>query len=191
MLASTLRRRSRRDNAEVGVGTLIIFIAMVLVAAVAAAVIIGTSGTLQQRAQQTGKDATSDVSSNMRIESAYGIRATSNDDVGSVRLIVTLAAGSVPVDLTETIIRYSDGSSPTLYKFGDLTYPFTLNWVRGTATDNVIEAGDLVELDFDLPSDLPPRSDFRLQLIHIIGAPQELDLVTPSTYAGNLYLELQ
>ena len=42
----------------------------------------------------------------------------------------------------------------------------------------------LVELNFDLPADLPPRSDFRLQLIHIIGSPQELQLVTPSTYAG-------
>ena len=191
MLASKLRRVFRNDRAEVGVGTLIIFIAMVLVAAVAAAVIIGTSGTLQQRAQATGKEATADVSSNMAVESIYGIRATNADDIGTISIAMKVASGSLPIDLSETLVRYSDGGDPVIYKFGDPTNPFTLDWIRGDGTNNVVESGDLVELNIDLASDLPPRTDFRLQLIHVIGSPQELSLTTPPTYSDDLYLNLQ
>ncbi len=111
----------RSDNAQVGIGTLIIFIAMVLVAAVAAAVLIQTSGVLQQKAQQTGKESTKEVSSNVAIDTIEGWRggtqaSESAHDVFSNELYrldirASLKVGSEPVDMNQAVITISDGTT--------------------------------------------------------------------------------
>ena len=49
-------------KAEMGVETLIIFISMILVAAVAAGVLIQTAGSLQEKSLSTGDQATAQIS---------------------------------------------------------------------------------------------------------------------------------
>ena len=106
----------RKDTrAQVGIGTLIIFIAMVLVAAVAAAVLIQTSGVLQQKAQATGKQATQEVSSNLIVKSIEGVRANnaSADMSGTIDLLklrVGLNVGSAPVDVNQVVVSITDGA---------------------------------------------------------------------------------
>lgn len=185
------RSLTRGDAAEVGVGTLIVFIAMVLVAAVAAAVIIGTSGTLQQRAQATGQDAVQEVSSNVVVSSVYGLRNSTSDDIYTVRMYVSLAAGAKPVPLDQMVIRYTDGTNVRIIKH-DGADNFTLSWVRGEGFDNVAVVGDLVELSFDtVSSELAPRTDFNLQVIPQIGSPVQLDLRTPATYATDTIIKIR
>jgi flagellin-like protein len=108
-------------RAQVGIGTLIIFIAMVLVAAVAAAVLIQTSGVLQQKAQTTGKEATKEVSSNIDIDSIEGWRggiqaSTSDPDTFSstiyrLDLRISLKVGSEPVDMNQAVLTITDGTT--------------------------------------------------------------------------------
>ncbi|MFA0822884.1 MAG: archaellin/type IV pilin N-terminal domain-containing protein [Methanomethylovorans sp.] len=103
-------------NAQVGIGTLIIFIAMVLVAAVAAAVLIQTSGTLQQKAQSTGKQATQEVSSNLIVKNIEGVRAKNSavalsSTIDLLRLKVGLNVGSQSVDVNQVVISITDGTT--------------------------------------------------------------------------------
>src|SRR5882672_1861145 len=91
------------DKAEVGVGTLIVFIAMVLVAAVAAAVLINTTGTLQERAQSTGKEATQEVASNLKVYNVYG--DVNGGKVDTLRINTGLSAGAVPMDVHQLVVR--------------------------------------------------------------------------------------
>lgn len=110
----------RDRRAQVGIGTLIIFIAMVLVAAVAAAVLIQTSGVLQQKAQTTGKEATKEVSSNIDIDSIEGWRGGLNsstskvdsfsDEIYRLDMRCSLKVGSEPVDLNQVVITITDGT---------------------------------------------------------------------------------
>jgi len=192
--ASYQLRPLRRDEAEVGVGTLIIFIAMVLVAAVAAAVIIGTSGSLQQRAQATGKEATAEVSSNMNVVGMYGQRNNTGSNLWNLHVYMTLSAGSVPIDLNQTIVRYGDGSADFLnIKHNDFAnYGFTLSWVRGSGVGAVAQTGDLVDLNFTMKNtELAPRTDFTLQILNAVGAPVELMVRTPPTYAADTHVLLK
>jgi flagellin FlaB len=79
---------NRDDIAAIGIGAMIVFIALILVAAVAAAVIIQTAEKLQQNAQKTGDDTQKSMSNKINI--IGGVRGATN----TVVLTLELAAGS-------------------------------------------------------------------------------------------------
>ena len=187
------------DRAEVGVGTLIVFIAMVLVAAVAAAVLINTTGTLQQRAQSTGKEATQEVSSNLKVLNVYGVRGNSTDaNLWDCQLNVELSAGALPMDLTKLIIRYSDGTNTRNYAYSSSALAnalgpstsFNATWVRGSGTGAVMQSGDLVQVHFN-NCNLAPRTSVDLSIIPEIGTPVEASFKTPATYGTDTTLTLR
>lgn len=95
------------ERGQVGIGTLIVFIAMVLVAAIAAGVLINTAGMLQTQAEATGEESTDLVSERMDVNSEVGIVSSNadNGELQSINITVTGAAGSSEIDLNETIIQ--------------------------------------------------------------------------------------
>ena len=94
------------DRGQVGIGTLIVFIAMVLVAAIAAGVLINTAGFLQSQAEATGQESTDLVSERIDVTSTVGIvNETSTDNLSSIRVGVAGAAGSNQIDLSSSTIQ--------------------------------------------------------------------------------------
>ena len=144
MKANNRRRVSKDNRAQVGIGTLIIFIAMVLVAAVAAAVLIQTSGVLQQKAQTTGKEATKEVSSNIDLDSIEGWRGglnasssvedTFSSQIYRIDLRASLKVGSEPVDMNQVVITITDGTTTNDLRYieGDLVTAKALVGSSGT-----------------------------------------------------------
>ena len=103
------------DRGQVGIGTLIVFIAMVLVAAIAAGVLINTAGFLQSSAEESGEQSSAQVTNRLQVVNAVGEDITTEEagsEVTTVELTVKKAPGADNVDLTTTTAQWvsSDGT---------------------------------------------------------------------------------
>ncbi|AUG48677.1 flagellin [Haloarcula taiwanensis] len=103
------------DRGQVGIGTLIVFIAMVLVAAIAAGVLINTAGFLQSSAQATGQQSSDSTTNRIQVVGMTGDHFTSNSEVGVVNITVKRAPGAGNVDLDKTTVQWI-GPSGSYYQ---------------------------------------------------------------------------
>lgn len=106
------------ERGQVGIGTLIIFISMVLVAAIAAGVLINTAGSLQTQAEATSEESRNLVSERIDVVSTVGIVDDSdNGTLGEIRIRVRGAVGSDQIDLSETTMQIigPDGSENLVF----------------------------------------------------------------------------
>jgi len=95
------KKNIKEDNkAMVGIGTLIIFIAMVLIAAVASSVLINTSEELQSRAKTVGTQTIREVSAGIAIEGITGYTNAGKDKIEYLALSIRPRAGSKDIDLS-------------------------------------------------------------------------------------------
>jgi flagellin FlaB len=90
----------KEEKAMVGIGTLIVFIAMVLIAAVAASVLISTSETLQQRARSVGTQTIREVSSGLAIDDITGYTNVNKTRIEYLSLQIRPRSGSRDIDLS-------------------------------------------------------------------------------------------
>ena len=105
------------DRGQVGIGTLIVFIAMVLVAAIAAGVLINTAGFLQSGAEETGQQSSDQVTNRLQEVSAVG--EVTGDSITRVEITVKKAPGANNIDLSTTTLQFVHSSGSTDMTFVD------------------------------------------------------------------------
>jgi flagellin-like protein len=192
---------------QVGIGTLIIFIAMVLVAAVAAGVLVNTSGLLQSQAEDTGADAQAQISNQIEVVTATGVVDTDNDNIETVELVVKKSAGSDPIDLSQASIQYtSDSASRTLtYVDGTTTSAteFTTESEKdvGSTTDpdQVLDSnGDRVKISVSAqaiegdtdPDGIAEGEEAMLRIVDQSGATTVYGVNVPDTLGSQDFVEV-
>jgi flagellin FlaB len=204
----------KNNLGQVGIGTLIIFIAMLLVAAVAATILIQTSGTLQQKAQQTGTEAIGEVAGNLIVETIIGERDESTtQNLSTYNITVRVAAGAGRIDINQLIIKAQDKDTSVFLNHTNVSVNDVLNascTLNGSAfnseqirdeddsfdPDNdiwVINSGDIVKLTINATGvgiASPPRTDLKFILTPETGNPVTISLTTPNSYGIKEFVRL-
>jgi len=126
----------KTDVGEVGIGAMIVFIAMVLVAGIAASVLIQTATRLESQAMKTGQDTIAEVATGVAVFDIKGYAATNTGgDLDLLSVCVRPRAGSADVDLSETYVELSNTDNKIVFNYSSTCYV-----ADGTGQDNVFGA---------------------------------------------------
>ena len=211
------RMLKEEDVGSIGIGAMIVFIAMVLVAGIAASVLIQTSTTLESQAMATGQETTKEVSTGLSVVNIEGYNVSGS--ITHLAVIVRPRAGSSDIDLAETVIEISDSETKNFLTYNS-NYTgkdsidgniFNSNFYTSDAThfsvivledaDNscsasgtvVVNSGDYVILGVNTSQcfgGLSPRDDIWGTVIPEIGSPGVISFKCPASFTEAV-MELQ
>ncbi len=188
-------------KAMMGVGVLLIFISTILTSALAAGVLIRTSGTLQQKTVEVEKTTRERLTTGLEF---YRINAYANLSNGLVRdyeVVARLKAGSSPIDLSETklVVTVEDIDLTLSYNaslLGNCTYgqlqpqrDFCVEDLFGNG-NSVIEEEELAMLRFRFNSTnaFPSNTYLFMQIFPKIGEVEEIQVRIPSIKSKKIQL---
>ena len=109
-MKNIFKKFKRQDFGAIGIGAMIVFIAMVLVAGIAASVLIQTSTKLESQAMTTGEQTTAEVATGLAVFDVEGHVNTTASRIDRLVILVRPRAGSAEIDLSETVIELSDSN---------------------------------------------------------------------------------
>ena len=89
-----------REEGSIGIGAMIVFVALILVAAVASTIIIKTAEELQQNAESTSDDTRKEISGKVNIIQII-VNGSSGNDIDSLIVTAKIASGSTDVQVQD------------------------------------------------------------------------------------------
>lgn len=113
------------SQADIGVGSLIIFIAALLVAGIVASVLIQTVNTLQQQALKTGEETMREVSSGLQVTHVSGYVASSK--ITQLAIFISPSAASQAVNLSTAYISLSNSSRTVILNYTKACFNTTVS----------------------------------------------------------------
>jgi len=124
-----------KDVGAIGIGAMIVFISMVLVAGIAASVLIQTSTRLESQAMATGQETVAEVSTGLAVFDIVGYASAVTANISKIAITVRPRAGSTEIDLVTTFIEISNTDYKIVLKYRDVT---ATNWIdSGTGLDDI------------------------------------------------------
>jgi flagellin FlaB len=160
---------------------------MILVAAIAASVLLGTAGSLQQKALTTGKQTQQEVASGIQVVTLSGTNGT-DGDVEGFEVLIKLAAGSDPLALNDTLVTFDTKTTTQNLRYcGDLSAcnasstQYNAEYLKN-GTDHLVDyltTGDIVKVRFNSTADIKQSSSIKIRVIPKHGVIVPVDIVTP------------
>jgi flagellin-like protein len=140
------------ERGQVGIGTLIVFIAMVLVAAIAAGVLINTAGFLQTQAEATGEESTAQVSDRLQVVSQSGnvTDVSGAQGVDEIDFVVAKAPGAGAIDLNQTSVELIGANGQQSFQLDDLGGSVEIFTDPGNNDVVLTDSSDRAEINVDL-----------------------------------------
>ncbi len=195
-MAGTKRLKRKDEEGAMGVGTLIIFIAMVLVSAVAASVLIDTANKLQQQAEKTGDQAIREVATSFIVKDVIGYNGK-DGEIGNISLKVGLAAGAPAQSLNQTVIQVQTDSNQAHltaaaqgYGPGSNNYSWREVIEQEDTFNQYLEQGDIVNITINLyemfGKTVGTQSEISIQIIPKHGTPTYEEITTPPVMVSKI-----
>ncbi len=151
-----------RDEGSIGIGAMIVFIALILVAAVASTIIIKTAEELQQNAESTSDDTRKEISGKVNIIQII-VNGSTNNDIDSLIVTAKIASGSTDVQVQDIEWAIVCGGSNG---FGLITGNLgTTDTAGGTiVAPESYNADRLTGVDYAATDELPAGTTFKFDI---------------------------
>jgi flagellin FlaB len=134
-MKNLIKTLKNKDFGSIGIGAMIVFIAMVLVAGVAASVLIQTSMKLESQALATGRETTDEVSGGIEVYDVLGYSSGYSIDISKLAIGIRPRAGSNGIDLSQSFLELSDADNKVILNY---TTSFFVDTNNGQ--DNIFNA---------------------------------------------------